>query len=452
MNVFKRSILYITRKKIKSIIMLFILFGIATAVLSGISIKKAANIARQDSNKDMANTFELQANFAGNFEGTIPENLIDKVSKVEGVKNYDAAIQGAGLDLENVNYIKPEKNVVQYNDDYKYEKLFSVEAHKSSEYDTKFISKSLKLIDGRHIVATDKNKVLIHKDLAEANNLKVGDTIKATKSAGDFNASTLSKSDYDLEIVGIFESENTERAGHKLEMPENLLITDVDTIKTLYGYSDGQIQYTSAVYNTSKNVDDVISSLNKISEDWSLYTILKSEDTFLALSKSFDAMEKIINIILIGAIVVGIIILSLVLAFWIQGRVHEAGILLSIGVPKFKIISQYIIELLLIATIAFGASFFSSKAISQSMGNAIVSQASKQAIQEVQQGFGGFSLGADANSSLATQTADEIDVDVELKEVAYVYLIGTAIIITSVMISSRSIIKLKPKEILSKMS
>ena len=121
MNVFKRSILYITRKKIKSIIMLFILFGISTAVLSGISIKKAANIARQDSNKDMANTFELQAIFMGNFVGSILENLIDKVSKVEGVKNYDAAIQGAGLDLENVNYIKPEKNAVQYNDDYKYE-------------------------------------------------------------------------------------------------------------------------------------------------------------------------------------------------------------------------------------------------------------------------------------------------------------------------------------------
>ncbi len=129
MNIFKRAILYITRKKIKSIIMLFILFGIATAVLSGISVKKAANIARQNSNKDMANTFELQANLASNFEGTIPENLINKVSKVEGIKNYDAAIQGVGLDLENINYIKPEKNVIQYNDDNKYEKLFSVEAH-----------------------------------------------------------------------------------------------------------------------------------------------------------------------------------------------------------------------------------------------------------------------------------------------------------------------------------
>ncbi len=401
MNVFKRSILYITRKKIKSIIMLFILFGIATAVLSGISIKKAANIARQDSNKDMANTFELQANFAGNFEGTIPENLIDKVSKVEGVKNYDAAIQGAGLDLENVNYelqanfagnfegtipenlidkvskvegvknydaaiqgagldlenvnyIKPEKNAVQYNDDYKYEKLFSVEAHKSSEYDTKFISKSLKLVDGRHIVPTDKGKVLIHKALAEANNLKVGDTIKAKKSAGDFNASTLSKNDYDLEIVGIFESSNTERVGHKLEMPENLLITDVDTVKTLYGYSDGNVKYTNATFNTDTDVDKVTSKFPEnllitdvdtvktlygysdgnvkytnatfntdtdvdkvtskfkdIPADWNKYTIVKSEDTFLALSKSFDSLDKIINMVLIGAIIAGLIGISI---------------------------------------------------------------------------------------------------------------------------------------------
>ena len=452
MNVFKRSILYITRKKIKSIIMLFILFGIATAVLSGISIKKAANIARQDSNKDMANTFELQANFAGNFEGTIPENLIDKVSKVEGVKNYDAAIQGAGLDLENVNYIKPEKNVVQYNDDYKYEKLFSVEAHKSSEYDTKFISKSLKLVDGRHIVPTDKGKVLIHKALAEANNLKVGDTIKAKKSDGDFNASTLSKNDYDLEIVGIFESENTERVGHKLEMPENLLITDVDTVKTLYGYSDGNVKYTNATFNTDTDVDKVTSKFKDIPTDWNKYTIVKSEDTFLALSKSFDSLDKIINMVLIGAIIAGVIILSLVLAFWIQGRVHETGILLSIGVSKFNIISQYIIELLLISILAFGGSYFSSKVISQNIGNTIVAQAGKQAVQDVQSGFGGFSLGNDVNSSLATRTVDEIDVKVEVEELIYVYVIGTVIIILSVMASSASIIRLKPKEILSKMS
>lgn len=451
MGSFKRAVLYITRKKKKSILMFFILFCIATAVLSGISIKKATSIARQNSSKETANTFEIQNNLATNFTGTMPESLVNKVSKVNGIKNYDASVQGIGLVFKQLQNVEPKNNTVQYTDK-QYENLFPMEAHKFTEYDTKFMSKSFRLVEGRHLVEGDKNKVLVHKALAEKNNLKVGDRIIGTKDSLDYNASKDAPSEYDLEIVGIFESQNTDRMGSKLEIPENLILSDMNTLNALYGYSKGNSQYTSAVFNTNKNVDDVISDVNKIQENWSLYNISKSDDTFLALSKSFDSLEKIVNMLLIGSIIVGIIVLSLVLAFWIQGRIHETGILLSIGVGKFKIISQYIIELLLISVLAFGTSYFSSKMISQNIGDAMVSQASKQAVQEVQQGFGGMSLGYDANTSLATQTVDGIDVDVSLKEVLYVYAIGATIIISSVMISSSSIIRLKPKEILSKMS
>ena len=451
MGSFKRAVLYITRKKKKSILMFFILFCIATAVLSGISIKKATSIARQNSSKETANTFEIQNNLATNFTGTMPESLVNKVSKVNGIKNYDASVQGIGLVFKQLQNVEPKNNTVQYTDK-QYKNLFPVEAHKFTEYDTKFMSKSFRLVEGRHLVEGDKNKVLVHKALAEKNNFKVGDRIIGTKDSLDYNASKDAPSEYDLEIVGIFESQNTDRMGSKLEIPENLILSDMNTLNALYGYSKGNSQYTSAVFNTNKNVDDVISDVNKIQENWSLYNISKSDDTFLALSKSFDSLEKIVNMLLIGSIIVGIIVLSLVLAFWIQGRIHETGILLSIGVGKFKIISQYIIELLLISVLAFGTSYFSSKMISQNIGDAMVSQASKQAVQEVQQGFGGMSLGYDANTSLATQTVDGIDVDVSLKEVLYVYAIGATIIISSVMISSSSIIRLKPKEILSKMS
>ena len=451
MGSFKRAVLYITRKKKKSILMFFILFCIATAVLSGISIKKATSIARQNSSKETANTFEIQNNLATNFTGTMPESLVNKVSKVNGIKNYDASVQGIGLVFKQLQNVEPKNNTVQYTDK-QYKNLFPVEAHKFPEYDTKFMSKSFRLVEGRHLVEGDKNKVLVHKALAEKNNLKVGDRIIGTKDSLDYNASKDAPSEYDLEIVGIFESQNTDRMGSKLEIPENLILSDMNTLNALYGYSKGNSQYTSAVFNTNKNVDDVISDVNKIQENWSLYNISKSDDTFLALSKSFDSLEKIVNMLLIGSIIVGIIVLSLVLAFWIQGRIHETGILLSIGVGKFKIISQYIIELLLISVLAFGTSYFSSKMISQNIGDAMVSQASKQAVQEVQQGFGGMSLGYDANTSLATQTVDGIDVDVSLNEVLYVYAIGATIIISSVMISSSSIIRLKPKEILSKMS
>ena len=451
MGSFKRAVLYITRKKKKSILMFFILFCIATAVLSGISIKKATSIARQNSSKETANTFEIQNNLATNFTGTMPESLVNKVSKVNGIKNYDASVQGIGLVFKQLQNVEPKNNTVQYTDK-KYKNLFPVEAHKFTEYDTKFMSKSFRLVEGRHLVEGDKNKVLVHKALAEKNNLKVGDRIIGTKDSLDYNASKDAPSEYDLEIVGIFESQNTDRMGSKLEIPENLILSDMNTLNALYGYSKGNSQYTSAVFNTNKNVDDVISDVNKIQENWSLYNISKSDDTFLALSKSFDSLEKIVNMLLIGSIIVGIIVLSLVLAFWIQGRIHETGILLSIGVSKFNIISQYIIELLLISVLAFGGSYFSSKVISQNIGNTIVSQASKQAVQDVKSGFGGFSLGNDVNSSLATRTVDEIDVKIQAKEVVYVYIIGTGIIIISVVLSSASIIRLKPKEILSKMS
>ena len=452
MNVFKRARLYITRKKMKSLIMLFILFGIATAVLSGISIKKAATIAKENSIKDIDNRFEVQSNFASNLDDSVPESLVNKISKVDGIKGYDGVIQGAALDFKNLNNIDAEKNVVQYKDDSEYEKLFTVEGHTSTEFDTKFISKSFKLVEGRHIVESDKNKVLIHKALAEKNNLKVGDKIKGTKNNVDYNVSSMSPDEYEFEIVGIFESANTERSGHKTELSENLIISDMYTLKTLYGYSDGNIKYTNAIFNTSDKAENVLPKVKQISADWNKYTIVRSQDTFLALTKSFDTLGKIVNIILVGAFVVGVVVLSLILAFWIQGRIHETGILLSIGVSKFNVISQYIIELLLISVLAFGASYFSSKVISQNIGNAIVNQASKQAVQDVESGFGGFNLGNDPNSNLLTHTVSEIDVKVDAKEVVYVYILGTGIIIISVLLSSASIIKLKPKEILSKMS
>ena len=105
MNVFKRSVLYITRKKVKSIIMLLILFGMATAVLSGISIKKATNLTKQDLSSQIANKFEVKANLGTNFDGTVPESLINKILNVNGIKSYDGMIQGAGLDFKELDYV-----------------------------------------------------------------------------------------------------------------------------------------------------------------------------------------------------------------------------------------------------------------------------------------------------------------------------------------------------------
>lgn len=66
--------------------------------------------------------------------------------------------------------------------------------------------------------------------------------------------------------------------------------------------------------------------------------------------------------------------------------------------------------------------------------------------------MGGMQFGADPDSTTVTKTLDRIDVSISLAEMGYVWLIGGLIILISVSISSIFIIRLKPKEILSKMS
>lgn len=156
--------------------------------------------------------------------------------------------------------------------------------------------------------------------------------------------------------------------------------------------------------------------------------------------------------VLIGIIVISGGILSLVLTFWIQGRIHETGILLSIGVPKFKILSQYVIELLIISVLGFSLAFFSGQVIAQEIGDSLVERASKETVQDIKGQFGGMNLGNDVDSQMITHTVNDIDVKITYNEMIYVWVVGVAIIIVSVGLSSLSIICLKPKEILSKMS
>lgn len=181
------------------------------------------------------------------------------------------------------------------------------------------------------------------------------------------------------------------------------------------------------------------------------HRISTNDELFTSLVKSTENLNSVINTVLIGIVIVGIILLSLILTFWIRGRIKETGILLSIGISKNKIICQYIIELLIIAVVGFGLSYFSGKAIAQNVGNKLVTQASEQSIKEFNK-VGGSMVAPDADAQLMTKTVDSLEVSVTFNEMIYVFLIGAMIIVVSVIVASIPIINLKPKEILSKMS
>lgn len=50
---------------------------------------------------------------------------------------------------------------------------------------------------------------------------------------------------------------------------------------------------------------------------------------------------------------------------WNRERIHETGVYLALGIKKRQIISQYLLEVLLIGSVAFSIAYLPSKAVAE---------------------------------------------------------------------------------------
>ena len=65
--------------------------------------------------------------------------------------------------------------------------------------------------------------------------------------------------------------------------------------------------------------------------------------------ESVSGIKHIIRIMTYSIMLSGIVVLSLILILWLRERIYEIGILLSNGISKIKIITQFILELIFIS-------------------------------------------------------------------------------------------------------
>ncbi len=461
MSVMKRAWLYVTRKKMKSLFLILILFAIATATISGIAIKKATDETKSQLIESIQAGFGIEPNLNHNMGigdrglGNMPYEIIQQVGKLDGISKYNAKMIGEIdiMQLKKVELLNPR---VRYeNQSRDFDTYSDLDGLMDSSIDNKFVSGLLTLTKGRHIQPKDQYKVLVHEEFAAINQLQLHDKITIKKSPlAKISTKKASEKEVELEIIGLFTGSNKESAATSSELLENTLISDLTAIHEFRGHSldEGLYQTGKFLVENPQDLDRVLAEVKQLPFDWSQFNIVKSENDFPALTGSLDAMDSLIQALLIGTIIVSAIILSLTLGLWINGRIHETGVLLSLGLSKMNIIRQYLIEVLLLACIGFSLAYFSGQFIAQKVGDALVTKANEESTSSLQQGFGGMQLGADPETSTLSKTLDGIQVAIQLEDMLMVWLLGGLIIVLSVGISSLLVMRLKPKEILSKMS
>lgn len=434
MGFIKRAGLYCLRQRFKTLILFLVLTLIAAFMLTGIAIRDASVNAAADVQTAIGGKIMLDIDTEGhmgsgqqNQWGTtytyhgdfITDEIVNAVKKVDGVADYNAeeaeGYFGAGV---NFKYLPAALGLsyTQYGEASRYT------ATLSSEKCRAFQSGKYKLAAGRHITADDKYTCLISKELADYNKLSVGDKIKMYSLDADAVS--------EFEIVGLFDgTEGT--SGNALtanEIPANCGYVDYAGIQDIFkgDYEEGYSQLTIYVEDpvSIQNVYDKISALPELKGKTLKLTI--DTDEYDVVSAPIESLQKLVNTTIVMISAVSVVILTLLLTMWIRGRKKEIGILLSIGKSKANIILQIFTETFTVAVIAFAASIPISSLTAEKAGAFLASR--------VWAGTAGLNVQIDAACLLP------------------LYLIGILLIAAAVIASSWTVVCLKPKDILTKMS
>lgn len=382
---------------------------ITVSVMVGISIRDGTAKAAENLRATIGASFTMSGNinnldFRDNEAGYTAEkisislNTVEQMITVEGIKTYNAE-QHTSVAAEGIDYLSGMSSG-------------SLSANTETAYQTDFMNGILELAEGRHITEDDRDAALISYKLASENNLQVGSELILESASGDSGEQTK------VLIVGLYSSDD------KMEYDNDTIFTTHDVYWKLSGQKPFGYSGNITFYVTDpKELNHIMEQIQQITSiQWEDYFIRINESEYKAVAYQIQTMERLTEILITVIAGVGFIVVALVLAMRIKNRIHEAGIFLSVGESAPQIMLQLICEILMIAVLVFLAS--------PMLGWFIVGQVEA------------------ALKNMGTVIA----MPISLKTMALQFLLETLIIVFAVVTAALPVARMKPKDILSKMS
>ena len=419
MSIFNRAYLYIIRKKVRSSILFFIVILISLFLLSGSILNTTVGTISKNLYKDVNFGFTIESIDKSNKE--IEKDTLKKINEVAGVnqKNY---LYAKSVNVVDKKVVQENQNITITEEMKNKSNLVMMNGITSTKNNIDFKSEVLKLEKGRHIEENDQNKILVHEKFASINNLNLGDKIKLEQ-----NGKTI-----EFEVVGIFSGEKTNNfEGLSSDFIENTVYTDYNSSQKLLDYSSNN-KVTSVEYgvNNPTELDDIINNVESLGIN--NISVSKSNKNYELVTSSVESIIKLTNMIRISSVIVGFVILSLVLMFWIRERLYEIGVLLSLGISKINLILQFVVETLMVTIFGFlsalGLEFILLKYLSSNITKVF-------------------------SEDLPKIISDELTkISINGSNIVGVIIVMITIVIISVVVALLPILKTKPKKILTQIN
>lgn len=523
MNFLKRSLKSTLGKKGRTILLIAVFSAILIFVLAGLTIRSAALSATENAKKSVGATVTLSTNREsalgkkeetsdsgtekkldpGSFSLT-PVNLEDAeaIAALDNVKSYSFEVSTSANASDDITPISSEESTDSTTDSSESSNTqqqgpggmpggdmqspeggkggmtisdFQITGVVSSAANSNFSSGTAKITAGEALTEEDEdsNNILIESSLAEANDLKVGDTFTLVNSSDEDTT-------YTVTIKGIYE---TSDSGNSMGMrfnfmnPANTFYSSYTFANTVKGEdAEGTIDSATYTLENPADMDKFVAQAEKLI-DTDTYSLQTNDQAYQQMLQPLNNVASFAKNIVILVAAAGIIILTLIVMLMIRERRYEIGVLLSLGESRLKVVAQFFSEMIICMVIALGIATVSGNAVGNVVGQQLLNQqtstttaAAATNTPEMPGGGGGNNAPSGNNmpggnggnfrggmngafqsaSQALTLSEDVAKLNIAVKPMEILALTGLALVITlvAILISSIGIIRLNPKKIL----
>ena len=419
-----RAFLYIARKWKKSLLLFCLLLSITTLVLSGLAIADAKEEQAEELRGTTGASFTVERNLStggwtsgahGSYstQEFISDEMLQEIAAVDGISGYDASI------VSMPYYFKETGDSVVTTG---YTNSFYTSGSVNTEYNELFASGRFELVEGSHITEDMTNGLIISRERAEQNGLEVG-----SKVVG-INDPYTDDPEVDMEIVGIFEvvaDKNDEAtmydASTMWDFSEYAFCSKAAMEAMCVNYGDGnKIQEADFFVTDAAQLESVINEVQSISSiNWDHFIVTANDEVYQNISSALSDTTTLVTTLIIVITAVSMVLIILILSMSIRSRKREIGILLAVGIEKYAVLLQQMLEICLVAIVAFPMAYLTSRAMAGTLG------------------------------TLFGKVAENVIVTPQ--HFVMVGAAGAGLLIIAVLVSCIPVMRMKPKAILSQM-
>ena len=404
MPFYKRGLLYLIRKRGKSVLLLLI-FLLVNSMILGTNMILHATESTEDAIREKAGAkvvceisdtaypiTDKEAETIKNLAGVTSVNRMGRQSAY--LTDFAPVTASTSTEPDNLKV-----SLLSYDD---------------MDTDSPFADQSYRLTEGEWITPDTQNAAVINARFADANSLQIGDTLSFEAESGK----TVT-----VKVIGEYltgnesQQENTALAVYRME---NQIYIDNTAYLELF---DGSGFYKVSAYTGRPELLDTLAeSIQGVLRDKA--DVTASDALYQQMKAPLTQITRVVSLMRLLTFFTGTVIVSLLLCMWMQSRQKEMAVFISMGEQKIIIFVQALLEAAVVFLIAL-------------IGSCVLGSLASGWLQDL--------------LPSSVETSVSLQVSLQFTDIALLLGIGSGVVVIAVLLSLLPAIRANPKDILSRM-